>query len=87
MLASSLLRAIGPCGRRPVRPQPEPNGWPSGTQLRELSLKAMQLVGVGRKTRVYWFRAMSLKWREGPTIAALPLALRELRLAPGPPMH
>jgi hypothetical protein len=38
------------------------------------SLKAKQLVGVGRKTRVYWFRAMSRKWREGPTIAALPLA-------------
>jgi hypothetical protein len=28
----------------------QPNGWPCGAQLRELSLKAKRLVDVGRKT-------------------------------------
>jgi hypothetical protein len=86
------MQASTPCRNKPMRQgdpcaHNQPNGWPSGAQLREPSLKAKRLVGVGRKTRVYRFRAMSRKRRKGPSIAALPLAPRELGLAPRPPMH
>jgi hypothetical protein len=58
----------------------QPNGWPCGAQLRELSLKAKRLIDVGRKTRVYQFRAMPPKRRTverriNPLIAGGVLAL------------
>ena len=63
MLASSLLRAIGPCGKATRSPTTRAEWLAVRYPTAGTFLKAKQLVGVGRRTRVYWFRAMSLKWR------------------------